>query len=138
MSNKKLFNDPTVFFDVDETLVLWGKDYGKSNDPEAKIFHLYGSDYRLVPHYKHVDLLKDFKQQGYKIIVWSAAGENWAKEVVNKLNLEKYVDHCLSKPEYFVDDKLPQDFLHLQCRIYYPPEEKNAIINLKDIKVNKE
>ena len=29
----------------------------------------------------HVELLRQYKHEGYKIVVWSAAGANWAKEI---------------------------------------------------------
>ena len=46
------------------------------------------------------------------------------KKLVKVLQLGNYVDYCLSKPEYYVDDKFPEEFMHRQNRIYYPPEKK--------------
>jgi len=134
--SKNLFGNPAIYFDVDETLVLWQGKNGQSTNPNAKKFHLYGSDYNLDIHWKHVELLKEFKQQGYKIIVWSAGGELWAQEVINVLQLNEFVDHCLSKPEFFVDDKFPEQFMYRQNRIYYPPEVKDSIIPLKKVSDN--
>lgn len=118
----KLFGEPTVFFDVDDTLVLWGSYHGHHPDPRAVAFDCYGTEYKLLPHFKHIELLKDLKKQGYKIIVWSAGTAPWAREVVRGLGLEEYVDHILSKPTFYVDDRFPEDFLHRQNRIYHTPE----------------
>lgn len=118
----QLFGEPTIFCDVDETLVIWGEHHGHHPDPRAVTFNCLGTDFQLLPHFKHIELLKDFKKQGFKVIVWSAAGASWAREIVNKLSLTEHVDHILSKPTFYIDDKFPEDFMHRQNRIYHKPE----------------
>src|ERR1035438_2729143 len=113
-----IFGKPTLYVDCDETLVLWDEGYGQpSQHPDAVELELYGNSYKLRPHKGHIELLKQFKSEGYIVIVWSAASQDWSEEVVRKLGLTEYVDHCLSKPTFYIDDKLPEQFLHRQCRI---------------------
>lgn len=100
--------DPTIFFDVDDTLVLWDME----DDPDAIEFRCYGQTHRLVPHKKHIEILKRHKEDGYKIIVWSAGGEAWARTIVDTLDLGDYVDYTISKPDWFYDDSPPRYFMH--------------------------
>jgi predicted phosphatase len=134
-----IFGKPTIYFDVDDTLVLWDEGYGNPTlHPEGVELELYGSTYKLRPHWKHIELLKKFKKEGYLIVVWSAAGQDWVEEVVRKLDIAEFVDYKLSKPTYFVDDKRPEQFLHYQCRIYLPPEQDDSIIPIKEFNLEEE
>lgn len=102
-----------ICFDCDDTLVLWngkGMSWGKNNK-EAVAFRdpynskeYYDSYLYLKPNNEVIELLKTYKAAKWTIVVWSAGGWLWAKEVVKTLNLEEYVDLCMSKPERYVDD----------------------------------
>lgn len=123
--DKQLFGEPTVYYDCDDTLVMWDRDYSFSSTVKGTVhLELYGNNYYLKPHKKHIALLKQHKSEGFKIVVWSAGGAPWAREIVSKLELTDQVDIILSKPEFYVDDCLPEDFLHKQNRIYYEYEEE--------------
>jgi hypothetical protein len=110
-----MFGKPTIFFDVDDTLVLWGKE----KNPACLNFTLQGISYKLLPHYKHIDLLKKCWKDGYKIVMWSGSGEDWCDEVCRVLELDEFVDVKLTKPKYYVDDLKADQFLFNQMRIYY-------------------
>ena len=112
-----MLGTPTIFFDCDDTLVIWDK-HGKSNDFEAIKFTCYGKEYKLIPHKPHIEALKKHKNDGYKIVVWSAGGEEWAAEVVKVLDLGDHVDCTLSKPEFYYDDKRVFEFMHHTKRIF--------------------
>lgn len=113
---KVLEKDKVVYFDCDETLVIW------NYPPEAvhciMEFDNYGFKEYLVPNYRMMDTLKKNYSQGNHVIVWSQNGYKWAKEVVTKLGLTKYVHLVQSKPEILFDDLPPQDFIK---RAYLPP-----------------
>lgn len=103
MTLKVIKNETIVMYDVDDTLVLWhhpNKDTRGITfvDPHDQTHHC------LVPHDKHIKLLKDFKARGYTIFVWSGGGFDWAETVVKTLGLEDYVDFCMTKPTKWVDD----------------------------------
>ena len=100
-----LSKETTVGIDIDDTLVLWQKPTKKDKHefinftcPYTKTIH------NLKPHKGHIELLKKYKKRNLGVIVWSAGGAMWAKEVVIKLNLEKYVDLIITKPSRYVDD----------------------------------
>lgn len=118
---KVIKNEMIAAFDVDDTLVLWdhpdkevkGKHF---KDPHDGMLHL------LVPHRKHIKLLKDFKSRGYTVIVWSGGGHEWAKTVIDTLGLEDHVDFCMTKVTKFIDDLQAQEVLG--SRIYLKHEDE--------------
>lgn len=84
---------PTVYFDVDDTLLLWGGDY-----------EINGLPFPAVAHDEHVTLLRSLKAVGYTVVVWSAGGSAWAERVVQQLGLAECVDVIVSKPSLWIDD----------------------------------
>jgi len=126
-------NDRIVAFDCDDTLVMWeGREWEPG--PNRVEFHcpisLTGDNViiktdtvYLVPHTKHIQKLKGYKRSGYYIIVWSAGGGAWAKEVVRVLGLEEHVDFVTSKPVYLYDD-LPLNEAIGQRKYYQLKKQK--------------
>lgn len=109
-----LDNEMTAFFDVDDTLVMHDDNFPRDlyiNDP-----YMSGHVMLVRRHERHIKLLKDFKSRGYSIVVWSAGGAKWARTVVDALELQNFVDICMSKPLKYVDD-LPANEV-LGARIY--------------------
>ena len=107
-------NESTIFIDIDDTLVMWGK---KENQIEV-IEPLYGEPTYVTPHKGHIKILKDRKARGSRIVLWSAGGYRWAAAVIKALNLEQYVDFVMTKPHAYLDDKQPDEFMGE--RIYLP------------------
>lgn len=97
---KRIKNDNTIFFDVDETLVTHKAKFGV----DALEIPIHGVVDKVYPLEKHINLLKKSKNRGVTVFVWSQAGWEWASAVVKALKLEKYVSHVLTKPHIFVDD----------------------------------
>lgn len=103
---KKLEKERVAFFDCDDTLILW--DNEKYGGPNAETVD-FGDDttyFPIIPHIRNIELLKKLKLQGYGIVIWSAAGAEWAEKVTKKLKLEEYTDFVMAKPEICVDDLL--------------------------------
>lgn len=99
-------NDNVIPFDIDDTLIVWGKDHNKPGKGKIAFKDPYTPiTFYLRPHHVHIRLLKQFKGRGFEVIVWSKQGDRWANEVITKLGLKDYVDHIFSKPEKYVDDK---------------------------------
>jgi len=118
---KVIKNELICCFDVDDTLLMWEHKNKETagvyfKDPHDGAMHL------LVPHKKHIKLLKDLKSRGYTIIVWSGGGYAWAKAVVETLKLEDYVDFCMSKVTKYVDDLQAEEVLG--SRIYLKHEDE--------------
>ncbi len=112
-----------VTFDVDETLIMWGKDTDKKISITLEGEDGFTMD--VTPHAAHIELLKDFKKVcRYTVVVWSQSGWDWALAVVKALELEDYVDLVMSKPSRHVDD-LPCN-LWMGQRIYKEFEDENV------------
>lgn len=116
-----------VFFDVDDTLVMW--NYSEDTPIEELIEILVDKESRpdiyknmslyLKPHDKHCEHLIKYKLKGHTVVVWSAGGAKWAEAVVKALKLEKYVDFTMSKPNIYYDDVKVTDFMPEQARYYF-------------------
>jgi hypothetical protein len=119
MDNKAIHGIP-VFFDVDDTLVVWGM----GSSPDAIDVKMdWGAGImieRLVPHKAHIEQMRKHRYRGHKIIVWSAGGSEWAEAVVNALGIRDMVDLIISKPVWYYDDIRSSEFLHESARIYIP------------------
>lgn len=106
-----------AFFDVDDTLIL------NENvcNPHIKV-EMPGAtctDPKRI-HWGHVRLLKSYKEKGYTIFVWSHNGAKHCENIIKLLELENYVDYCLSKPIKTVDDKT--DLQSIVGMLIYIPE----------------
>lgn len=105
-------SDQVVTFDCDDTLVMWSNLYSQPHDNAIEFHDPYdNSTNYLIPHQKHIDLMKKYKGRGYLIIVWSAGGVLWAESIVKTLCLESYVDIVLTKPCKYVDDLPVQEWM---------------------------
>ena len=109
-----------VYFDVDDTLVLWDKNYSWNSSGESEIFieDPYNPTVKLglKIHHKHVEDLKAHKDKGDIIVVWSQGGKEWADAVVEALGLRQYVDYTLTKPEIIYDDLPAKEWLPMGVR----------------------
>lgn len=114
-------NDITVWFDVDDTLVVYNYPPDKIDETILvavdNVEHAY--QLRLWPHKQHIERLKQFKARGQAVFVWSQGGHEWAAAVIKALNLEEYVDVICCKPMWIFDD-LPAS-AWLGARSYIDP-----------------
>ena len=99
---KEISEDRVVCFDVDRTLVT----FNWTPDQESETVEIWNEGFveRVLPHKKHIKLMREFKARGFFIIVWSDGGKDWAKKVAEVLGLSAYVDIVCSKPLWYVDD----------------------------------
>lgn len=105
-----LASSNTVFVDVDDTLIMWDVGHKIERSILIRDPHLAGESVRVIPHRTHINILKRNHAQGRTIIVWSAAGYEWACQVISHLGLEKYVTLIIPKPVCYVDDKPMSDW----------------------------
>jgi hydroxymethylpyrimidine pyrophosphatase-like HAD family hydrolase len=93
---------PTVYFDVDDTLVMWEIPNGF----EEELVTIHCRDYveLLAPNKHNIKLLQKLASRGHSIVVWSGGGADWAEAVVKALELEDYVEVVSGKPQYYIDD----------------------------------
>ena len=103
---KTIKSHRSVFFDIDDTLIIWdwknispdGVGLVDITDPMS------GHTECVLPHERHIKLLKQFKARGHTVVVWSQGGWAWAENVVKALELQDLVDVVMSKPDWYVDD----------------------------------
>lgn len=119
----RLRGEKAYFSDVDETLVIIdeippGIDRSKlikiclnPKKPEAWCW--------AMRHERHIDMLRKMAARGFAIVVWSAGGEAWADYIVGLLELDGLVDATMGKPDWYADDKTPDNFM--KGRIYLHP-----------------
>lgn len=119
-----LKGDNTIFFDVDNTLILWNCSPDDPRTiwiPSLKIDG-YDSNGKaiyeavpVVPHEKHLLMIKRHKQLGNTVVVWSKSGPEWARNIVEYFGLTGHVDLVCGKPAVIYDDLKPHQFL-TDCR----------------------
>ena len=98
-------SEQIICFDVDDTLILWDENHNQPFDGciSIKCPHSESMSFHR-PHKRHIEFLKRQHAKGYSVVVWSSGGTAWAKDIVESLGLEKYVDIVMSKPIKWVDD----------------------------------
>lgn len=112
--------DRVAYFDVDDTLVMWG--YGPE-DLGTIPLECQGHYVYCKPHAKHIEAMKRHAARGHTIVVWSAGGVEWATTVVEKLGLSNIVDAVACKPSWWYDDLKAEEILRPMDRIYYNDED---------------
>lgn len=108
------------YVDVDKTLVFDCLKY----HPDSIETDYYGQLKYVRPHKKHVEFVKSLKERGYYVIVHSANGWKWAKEIVEKLKLETYIHEVKPKGIKYLDDMCASKWMGV--RVYIPEGEENV------------
>lgn len=117
----KIVPSRSVFSDVDDTLIKWPEPgFSFKDHPDAIELDMFGSSIWVIPMLSNINTLKKFYESGYEVVVWSLSSKQWAEEVVEKLGLKAWVDYCVSKPDFFIDDREITHFMLPEKRIYYP------------------
>lgn len=106
MSYFKLNKERTVYSDVDDTILLWNPEHYQHKPDELIYIHDEDRVHCFLPHKKHIEFLWKLKAQGYGIVIFSAAGGEWADKIVKQLGLLDLPDVVMSKPEFVIDDLL--------------------------------
>jgi len=101
----KITCGPTVYVDVDDTLLMWDSPHDVDKD-DVRFVTVKCRDYteRLLVNPHNVLLLKRLASRGHAIVVWSGGGADWAEAAVEALGLNKYVTAVSGKPQYYIDD----------------------------------
>ena len=117
-------NEQVYFWDIDNTMIS-GRRRGSDHDfDEVKIYNPYTCEMvYTTPNFGHIDLMKEMKGRGRANVVWSAAGAQWAKAVIEALELQSYVDLIITKPLGYVDDQKASEFM--SNHIYLNPGDRS-------------
>lgn len=101
-------HEDVVFFDIDDTLILWGK----AEESNVSFIEPYsGFEEEGLRHDDHIERMKQHKALGHYIIAWSGGGGRYAEKAIEALGLSDYVDLCISKPMQYYDDMDAGDFM---------------------------
>ena len=110
-----------VYFDVDDTLLIWPTKVDKYPDlPKISVENPYYSDspYSTHPKYiplqihtTHLENLKEHHTNGDIIVVWSRGGKQWADAAVDALGIRDMVYCTLTKPDITYDDEPYKNWL---------------------------
>lgn len=60
---------------------------------------------RGKPDVKLIEWLRVQRDEGFKLILWSSAGEQHAREVATAFNVTELFDVIIGKPCLFIDDQ---------------------------------
>jgi len=74
-----------IYCDIDGTL---------TDEPH----HPYGT-----PLCKSIEAIKLLIEKGAQVILWSATGEEYARQFAEQHNIKAYM--CLAKPDFYIDDR---------------------------------
>jgi hypothetical protein len=107
----------TVYVDVDGTLVDY--DLTRFSPDKYVTIDFVNGPMVVVPNLNNISVVQKFYKLGYFVIVWSHSGAEWAECVVCDLGLEPYVDLCISKAHYYIDDLPAETFMG--ARVWYDP-----------------
>lgn len=107
-----------VMIDVDDTICIWTPTPEHLQQDHSFQMGTGKFQFPVTPHKFHLEFIRKLKVQGYGIVVWSAGGEEWALQAVQKLGIEDLVDIVMSKPVLLLDD-MPTT--HLPRRTYFDP-----------------
>ena len=114
-----------VMFDVDDTLVIW--DWKAINPDGVGLVYIRNPDGNceelVMPHDRHIRLLRQFKARGHTVVVWSQGGHAWAENVCKILGIDSIVDIVMDKPNWYVDDLPCEAFM--KSPIYLDPLDKS-------------
>ena len=100
----KKFPTKWIYFDVDDTLVMWEGNVKRPGKNKVKV-SLGDENFYLTPNVKNIELMRKYRSLDEVIIVWSLGGFAWARSVLRALNLHLTPDYVLTKPTYYVDDR---------------------------------
>lgn len=116
-----LKKDKVFYCDIDDTLIKFGP-----------VPFLYGGrtvfitcdglekEYAVING--NITAIKEHKQRGHGVIIWTKSTYLWAEAVIKALQLENYVDMIICKPEWIADDKSPTDWMP-EAKFYDNNEE---------------
>lgn len=103
---------PTVYFDVDDTLISYDTDRIEANFEDCLRFEDASGPFYVAANWLIVDKLMSHAKAGQAVIVWSQQGADWCREVCEALEIEAFVTACIGKPSWFYDDLPVSTFMN--------------------------
>jgi hypothetical protein len=102
---------PHMYFDVDSTLV-------RPIEESDILPDIYIRGLGFMVNHELVYEIEVGRARGHVIVVWSQGGVDWARTVVDALDIKDSVDFVLAKPSWYADDKLGSEILDPTRRFF--------------------
>jgi hypothetical protein len=110
-------------FDVDGTLIFHPSAINGGRAPLINVYDPVTKRYiKMRPNHNMARLLREEKQRGSFILVWSRGGKEWARNVIIAMDLVACVDLVMSKPIVYFDDVPVKKWM--KERVFIGPNEK--------------
>lgn len=97
--------------DCDSTILEWRPTPEQIKEKGIYYTDKNGVEHVYVPIEGNIKQLKEHKSRLHTVIVWSAAGYEFAELAVKLLKLEAYVDLVMGKPTWCLDDLPPEEYM---------------------------
>jgi phosphoglycolate phosphatase-like HAD superfamily hydrolase len=126
-------NEMRIAIDIDDTLIIYPRDRFLTEEGLVTLGYIQFSDcytnekFFARPAKKHIKLIKDHFQRGYEVTVWSAAGWQHAKSIVEQLGLEPWVHKIETKFTKYVDDLPANEFMGTRLYIEDLDEKESNV-----------
>jgi len=117
---KTVKSEHVVFFDIDQTLILYKDTPGADTEPVVLVLDpIRNKRIEFKEHTAMTRLMREEYHRGAYIVVWSRGGYEWAANVIEALGLEECVQQVMSKPVAYFDDKPVAEWMN--NRVYLEP-----------------
>lgn len=107
--------------DIDNCLIIHTKETIKPSQRVCVVDPLTGKNLYFRINKPMVRLLKEEHHRGSYILVWSRGGWEWARNVIQALDLVPYVHQIMSKPLVYLDDTPVNKWM--RDRVFIGPDE---------------
>ena len=112
-----LNNDKTIYCDIDDSLIAFGVINPETPDSSIISISCNGTTENYEVLWDNVQALKEFKQRGFGVVLWTQSPIAWAIAVAEALKLENYIDVVACKPMFLIDDLPASEFMP-KSRLY--------------------
>ena len=106
-----LNNDKTIYCDIDDSLIAFGVINPETPDSSILSISCNGTTESYEVLWDNVQALKEFKQRGFGVVLWTQSPIAWAVAVAQALKLEDYIDVVACKPNWIIDDLQPEAWM---------------------------
>jgi hypothetical protein len=111
-------NNKIVYVDIDDTLINHFIGIPFDEKEHVNLNNGQIQSYKITRNEPNIRAVKHYKQLGFVVVLWSLGGWEHCVAVAKALNIEDFIDVCMSKPDCFIDDKDASVWLNGKRRFY--------------------
>lgn len=112
-----------IMCDIDSTLIMHVNPGSTAADSMVKVIDPIDSakTIRVLPNEPMIRILREELAAGFLVVVWSKGRHQWAKNVLEALNIDHPNIMVMSKCSHYLDDKPCEEWMG--PRVYLPPDQ---------------